>query len=100
MKVEREEKRHSKVLESIRTAQSKEELPNATLSQITRFLANNTSFDGVKISPTEFKPVLDKILKHNVFATPEVKKVFVMFYKTILIVFVLKMIIYLLMMKK
>ena len=67
MNQEKELERHNKVLETIRNATSKEELPNASISAITRYLANNATFDGEKISQKEFKPVLDAILKYDFF---------------------------------
>lgn len=77
MNKEKEEQRHSQKLESIRNAKSKEELPAANISAVTRYLANNSTFDGNKISPSEFKPVLDAIMEHNFFMIPEVKEVFI-----------------------
>ena len=77
MNKEKEEQRHNQKLESIRNAKSKEELPVANISAVTRYLANNSSFDGNKISPSEFKPVLDAIMEHNFFIMPEVKEVFI-----------------------
>ena len=77
MNQEKELERHNKVLETIRNATSKEELPNASISAITRYLANNATFDGEKISQKEFKPVLDAILKYDFFTMPEVKEVFI-----------------------
>lgn len=77
MNQEKEEQRHNQKLESIRNAKSKEELPVANISAVTRYLANNSSFDGNKISPSEFKPVLDAIMEHNFFIMPEVKEVFI-----------------------
>ena len=77
MNKEKEEQRHNQKLESIRNAKSKEELPVANISAVTRYLANNSSFDGNRISPSEFKPVLDAIMEHNFFIMPEVKEVFI-----------------------
>ena len=77
MNQEKELERHNKVLETIRNATSKEELPNASISAITRYLENNATFDGEKISQKEFKPVLDAILKYDFFTMPEVKEVFI-----------------------
>lgn len=72
----KEEERHSKVLEAIRNAKTKEELPNANISAVTRYLVNNSVFDKKRISQTEFNPVLEAILKYNFFGTPEVKEVY------------------------
>ena len=74
---DKELERHERTLEQIRNANSKEEMPNSTLSKVTRFIATNVYFDNKKISQTEFKPVLDAILEHNTFGTPEVKQVFI-----------------------
>ena len=76
MSPERELKRHVKVLEDIKNASNKEELPNVTLSSITRYLASNASFDKVHISQTAFKPVTDALAKYNYFNVPEVKDAF------------------------
>ena len=51
MNQEKELERHNKVLETIRNAIIKEELPNASISAITRYLANNATFDGKKNKP-------------------------------------------------
>ena len=74
---DKELERHERTLEQIRKAMSKEEMPNSTLSKVTKFIATNVYFDNRKISQTEFKPVLDAILEHNTFAAPEVKQVFI-----------------------
>ena len=74
--VEKETIRHKKKLRQIRNANTKEELPSASFSAITRFLANNTSFDGKKVSTTEFNPVLKALIDHNFFWVPEVKKTY------------------------
>ena len=76
MSPERELKRHVKVLEDIKNASNKEELPNVTLSSIARYLASNASFDKVHISQTAFKPVTDALAKYNYFNVPEVKIAF------------------------
>lgn len=74
---DKELERHERTLEQIRKAMSKEEMPNSTLSRVTKFIATNVYFDNKKISQTEFKPVLDAILEHNIFGAPEVKQVFI-----------------------
>ena len=65
-----------KKLQSIRNAQTKEEIPTANISAVTRYLSNNSSFDGNKVSPSEFNIVLDAILKYNFFIMPEVKEIY------------------------
>ena len=81
MNKEKEEQRHYQKLESIRNAKTKEELPVANISAVTRYLANNSTFDGNKISPSEFKPVLDAIMEHNYFVMPEVKEIYIQILK-------------------
>ena len=81
MNKEKEEQRHYQKLESIRNAKSKEELPVVNISAVTRYLANNSSFDGNKISPSEFKPVLDAIMEYNFFVMPEVKEIYIQILK-------------------
>ncbi|MBQ2836088.1 MAG: hypothetical protein IJE68_04575 [Clostridia bacterium] len=74
---DKELERHERTLEQIRNANSKEEMPNSTLSRVTKFMATNVYFDNRKISQTEFKPVLDAIIENNSFEIPEVKQVFI-----------------------
>ena len=81
MNKEKEVQRHYQKLERIRNAKSKEELPVANISAVTRYLANNSSFDGNKISPSEFKPVLDAIMECNFFVMPEVKEIYIQILK-------------------
>lgn len=73
---DKELERHNKVLEQIKNATTKEEVPSSTLSKVTKFIATNVYFDDTRLSQTEFKPVLDAILQSGAFTTPEVKKVF------------------------
>jgi len=73
---DKELERHNKVLEQIRNATTKEEVPSSTLSKVTKFIATNVYFDDTRLSQTEFKSVLDAILQSGAFVTPEVKKVF------------------------
>lgn len=77
MNNEKEMKRHNKVLESIRNATKKEDLPNVTLSSITRYLAQNVYFDKKRVSQIAFKPIVDAFLENNYMFTPEVKATFI-----------------------
>ena len=81
MNQEKELQRHEQKLERIRNAKTKEELPAANISAVTKYLANNSSFDGNKISPSEFKTVLDAIMEYNFFIMPEVKEVYIQVLK-------------------
>jgi len=74
---DKELERHERLLEQIRKAISKEEMPNSTLSRVTKYLATNVYFDGKRLSPTEFKPVLDAIIESGQFTTPKVKTIFI-----------------------
>lgn len=73
---ERELERHRKILEQIKLASTKEELPNISLSAISSYLAANVYFDDVHISQTLFKPVLNAIVDYSLFIMPEVKEAF------------------------
>lgn len=77
MNNEKEMERHNKVLESIRNATKKEDLPNVTLSSITRYLAQNVYFDKKRVSQIAFKPIVDAFLENNYMFTPEVKSTFI-----------------------
>ena len=77
MNDEKEMERHNKVLESIRNASKKEELPNVTLSSITRYLAQNIHFDNKRVSQTAFKPIVDAFLENNCMLMPDVKDIFI-----------------------
>ena len=76
MKVDKEEMRHLRVMEEIKNATNKEQLPDVTLSNIARYLASNASIDKVKVSQTAFKPVIEALTKYNYFTVPEVKEAF------------------------
>ena len=82
MNQEKELERHNQKLQSIRNAQTKEDIPTANISAVTRYLANNSAFDGNKIIPSEFNIVLDAILKYNFFIMPEVKEIYMQVLKT------------------
>ena len=77
MNNEKEMERHNKVLESIRNASKKEELPNVTLSSITRYLAQNIHFDNKRVPQTAFKPIVDAFLENNCMLMPDVKDIFI-----------------------
>lgn len=77
MNNEKEMERHNKVLESIRNATKKEDLPNVTLSSITRYLAQNIHFDNKRVSQTAFRPIVDAFLENNCMLMPDVKDIFI-----------------------
>ena len=61
MNQEKEFERHNKILEQIKNANSREELPSITASTLSTFLATNVYFDNRHISSTEFSEIF-KIL--------------------------------------
>ena len=72
----REVKRHERTLEEIRNAKTKEDLPNSTLSKVTKYLADNVYFNDRHISSVEFKPVLQALLNYYYVFAPEVREAF------------------------
>ncbi len=76
MKVDKEEMRHLRVMEEIKNATNKDQLPEVTLSNISKYLSINASFDKVRVSQTAFKPVIEALAKYNYFTVPEVKEAF------------------------
>lgn len=73
MNNEKEMERHGKVLENIKNATRKEDLPNVTISNITKYLAQNVYFEKKHISQKAFKPVVDAFIENNYMFTPDVK---------------------------
>lgn len=76
MTEERELQRHNNVIEQIKNAETKDDLPNISYSKITSYLAANVHFNKQKISKTEFKPIIDKIIEYGYFQHPDVRKEF------------------------
>ena len=70
---DKETKRHKEKLEQIRSAKTKAELPSASLSSITRFIANKSSIEGVKITQSDLKQVLKVITDYQDVWVIEVK---------------------------
>ena len=77
MNNEKEVLRHKKVMDSIKNAKSKEELPSVSYSTIANYLASNVYFDNNHISQSLFKPVVDMIVTYNGLFMPQVKEVFI-----------------------
>ena len=77
MNDERELERHNRILEQIKNAKTKEELPRVSFSTIASYLANNVYFNNNKISQTLFAPVITALIDYGMFAHPEVKKAFI-----------------------
>ena len=65
MSDERELERHLKVLEQIKNAKTKKELPKVEFSTITSYLASNIYFNNRKLSQTLFQPVVNEIVYHG-----------------------------------
>ena len=76
MNQEKEFERHNKILEQIKNANSREELPNITVSTLSTFLATNVYFDNRHISSTEFSEIFQAILDYGFFTTVEVREMF------------------------
>ena len=74
---ERELERHQKILEAIKNATDRSELPAVGISTISSFLATNAYFGKEKISQSEFKEVVDNIIKYGIPYAPEVRKSFI-----------------------
>ena len=73
MNDERELERHNRILEQIKNAKTKDELPKISFQSIASYLATNVYFDGRKISQTLFQPVVDAIIDYGFLVHPEVK---------------------------
>ena len=76
MNQEKEFERHNKILEQIKNANSREELPSITASTLSTFLATNVYFDNRHISSTEFADIFQAILDYGFFTTVEVREMF------------------------
>ena len=77
----KEIERHKRVMDSIRNANSKEEIPNVSLSNIASYLASNAYFDDRHISQSLFKPVIDCLIDYGFFGMPQVRDVFIKILK-------------------
>lgn len=77
MNEEKELIRHKSVIDRINSATKKEEVPSITASNLSNFLANFVSFDGVKVNSKEFASVYQTILDYGSFVSFEVKEIFV-----------------------
>jgi len=76
MNQEKEFERHRKIIEQIKNANSREELPSITASTLSTFLATNVYFDNRHISSTEFADIFQAILDYGFFTTVEVREMF------------------------
>ena len=77
MNQEKEFERHSRILEQIKNASSKEELPDITPSTFSTFLATNVYFDNNHVSSSEFSDIFQAVLDYGFFVSPEVKDKFI-----------------------
>lgn len=73
MSPEKELERHNRILEKISNANTKQNVPNITASHIARYLSSNLHFNGEHINQTEFKDVVELIIKNGGFDSPEIK---------------------------
>ncbi len=74
---EKEINRHKKIMDSIRSAKCREDVPNVSISNIASYLANNVYFDDKHISQSLFKPVVDMVVNYGLFGMPQVRDVFI-----------------------
>lgn len=74
---EKEINRHKKIMDSIRKAKCREDVPNVSISNIASYLANNVYFDDRHISQSLFKPVVDMVVNYGFFGMPQVRDVFI-----------------------
>ena len=72
----REMERHKKVLEQIKNAQVKSQLPKVTKSTLLKYLSDNAHFEE-KISSSEFESIYDLINETGSFLSEKVKKEFI-----------------------
>lgn len=77
MNIEKDQERHQKILEQIANAKTLKELPNVTIATLTKYLAGKKYFDGKKISPDKFMPVVVARLAYGVFLEEKVQDAFV-----------------------
>ena len=76
MKPERELERHERILEQIKNAKTKAELPRVSLNDILDFLVNNVHFNKRKLDKIYYQDVFDAIIKHGTAVNPEVYNIF------------------------
>ena len=72
----KEDIRHQDILNKIKEAKTKNELPKVTLNNILRYFSDNAHFE-TKLNTQSFQPVYDKILEKGFFIDPEVKETFI-----------------------
>ena len=77
MNNEKEINRHKKIMDSIKSAKCREDVPNVSISNIASYLANNVYFDDRHISQSLFKPVVDMVVNYGLFGMPQVRDVFI-----------------------
>ena len=77
MNIEKEKERHRKILEQIDNAKIVKDLPNVTIATLTRYLSDKKYFDGKKISPDKFMPVVEARLAYGIFLEEQVLNAFV-----------------------
>ena len=77
MNEQRELERHNRVIENIKNAKNRDELPKISFSNISSFLATNVYFNNEKISQKLFQPLVDAIIDYGMLAHPNVKEAFI-----------------------
>ena len=74
MSDERELERHNRIIDRIRNAKTKEELPKVVNSQITSFLSTSLNYKDVKVPPHSFRYVVEAIIDYGNPTNPKVVK--------------------------
>ena len=77
----KEKERHEQVLEKIKNAQNKGELPKVTPTNLLRYFSDNAHFDK-KINAALFDDVYELTIEKGSFLAPEVKEAFIELLKT------------------
>ena len=77
----KEKERHEQVLNKIKEAKNKGELPKVTPNNLLRYFSDNAYFDK-KLNTTSFEDIYDLTIEKGSFLAPEVKKAFIELLKT------------------
>ena len=79
---EYENKRHKIVLERISNACNIKELPNISISNLAKYLADNVYFDDKHLDAKTFRPLIDKLFDNDNLTDFELKNCFIKILKS------------------
>ena len=79
---EYENKRHKIVLERISNACNIKELPNVSISNLAKYLADNVYFDDKHLDAKTFRPLIDKLFDNDNLTDFELKNCFIKILKS------------------